>query len=279
MSKLLAFLFKKRYLLTFLLLEFFCLWLILSYNTYPRSAWLHSANRVSAGLFAFASEIEEYFLLKEYNQQLALENTRLQLQLEKLQLTRTEIRYGLDTTIVAAQEHTLKLAKVINNSTLKTNNYFTIDKGSLDGIEKGMGIVLPQGVLGMVQHVSDHYSSCISILNPRLMVSVKVLPSGSLGMLRWSGKDTKTAELYYVPRHFSLQKGDSIVTTGYNLAFPAGLWIGTVEEQSLKPEDAFHTVSVRLHADVNALHYVYVFKHGNRAELDSLQKNLFNSTE
>lgn len=279
MSKLFAFLFKKRYLLTFLVLEFFSFWLLISYNTYPRAAWIHSANRASASLNALATEIEEYFLLKEFNAQLALDNTALMLQLEQLRQSRIEIGYNLDTTLVPAPSHTLKLAKVIQNSTLKANNYFTIDKGNLHGIKKGMGVLLPQGVLGIVQQVSDHYSTCISLLNPKLMVSVKVMPSGSLGVLRWSGKDTKTVDLQFVPRHIKVNVGDSVITSGYNMSFPEGIWIGTVARQSLKSEHAYHVLSVSLNVELSALHYVYIFKHAHKDELDSLQKSFTQSAE
>ena len=39
-------------------------------------------------------------------------------------------------------------AEVINNSLRKRKNYITINKGSIDGIEEGMGVISNSGVVG-----------------------------------------------------------------------------------------------------------------------------------
>ena len=49
---------------------------------------------------------------------------------------------------------------VINNSIAKRNNYLTLDKGIKHELEKGMGVVTSNGVVGIIKEVSEHLALC-----------------------------------------------------------------------------------------------------------------------
>ena len=76
-------------------------------------------------------------------------------------------------------------AKVINNSTHRQNNYLTLNIGSRNGIENGMGVVGPNGVVGVVKNVSDHYASVVSVLHREAKISVK-LKNSSYFLENWN---------------------------------------------------------------------------------------------
>ena len=52
---------------------------------------------------------------------------------------------------------------MINNSTNKRNNFITLNKGKVNGVKKGMGVVSNNGVIGVVHSVSENYSLVLSI--------------------------------------------------------------------------------------------------------------------
>ena len=65
-------------------------------------------------------------------------------------------------------------ATIINNSVAKSNNYLTLDKGRLDGIKKGMGVVSNRGVIGIIKETSKHFSTVLSILHSQSKISVSI---------------------------------------------------------------------------------------------------------
>ena len=81
------------------------------------------------------------------NDQLIAENA----QLKKLVSTTNEFKaregeyYKVDSAF--ARRFEFKVAKVVNNTVHLSKNYLTLDKGKLDGVEPGMGVICPQGVV------------------------------------------------------------------------------------------------------------------------------------
>lgn len=56
------------------------------------------------------------------------------------------------------------IARVINNSIARKNNYITIDKGNRDGVFPEMGLVDQNGVVGVVSSASSGYAVALSLL-------------------------------------------------------------------------------------------------------------------
>ncbi len=273
MSKLLEFLYRIRYSLSFVLLEICCLWFIVIGNSYPRIAFLNSSNRIAGNFYAFRGELISYFNLKTENQRLAEENATLVLELEALQGRIYSGPRNLSIADDTILNRTIT-AKVVNNSVTRNNNFFTLNKGHEAGIKKGMGVILPDAALGIISHTSPHFSTAVSLLNSRLMVSVKLSSSGSLGILRWKGPNPNVIDLLYVPRHIEVQVGDSVYTSGFNASFPAGLLLGTVSTAELRSEDSFHQLEVTLFKDFSSIDHVFVYENMLKIEKDSLEKQL-----
>jgi rod shape-determining protein MreC len=274
MSKLLQFLYRSRIFLVFLFLEGVSVWLIVSKNSYPRSAFLHSSSVLIANTLAVRSQIMSYFQLKEVNEVLAYENAQLILELESANYLIQRESLNEKSDSVSGKSFSYHPAKVINNSTLKTNNYLTIDKGVKDGIKKGMGVISGGSVVGLVHETSDHFATIVSVLNPKLLISCRIKPSGTLGVLQWKAGNPREVQLNFVPRHIYLQNGDSVFTSGFNSALPEGLLIGIIYKKGLNADEAFHQLMVSLSLDFSRLDYVYICKSNQKAERDSLEMKL-----
>ena len=182
-----------------------------------------------------------------------------------------------DTLLLGgSRQATLPLvpARVINNSLRDVDNYLTLNVGSADGVQPDRGVISAAGVVGKVQAVSAHYARVASVLHSKLQVAAQIKRDGTIGSVSWpEGTDYSHAMLDYIPRQNKLVKGDSVVTSGYNSVFPAGVFIGTIESFTTEPNKNFSTVKLRLGVDFSRLTYVYVVPTPPRAERDSLEQH------
>jgi rod shape-determining protein MreC len=182
-----------------------------------------------------------------------------------------------DTLLLGGtQQATLPLvpARVINNSLREVDNYLTLNVGSADGVQPDRGVISAAGVVGKVQAVSAHYARVASVLHSKLQIAAQIKRDGTICSVRWpEGLDFSHALLDQVPRQMRVLRGDTIVTSGYNSVFPAGVFIGTVESVATEPDKDFLTVKLRLGVDFSRLTYVYVVPTPPHAERDSLEQH------
>jgi rod shape-determining protein MreC len=219
-----------------------------------------------------SNAVYEYLALKNVNADLAQENARLNNLYTKVQQGSYEGSKGNGPDSMVAGRFRYRVAKVINNSTRNFNNYLTLDKGTLDGIKPGMGVISPAGVVGKVKYCSDHFSTVTSLLHLDLQVSSQIKKDNTIGTAKWDGKDAGEISLLYVPHHIQLTKGDTIVTSSYNTIFPEGIMIGTIKDFNLREAEAFYDIDVVLSTDFYKLTYVYVIENVLQAEQESLEQ-------
>jgi len=165
-------------------------------------------------------------------------------------------------------------ARVLNNSLRAVDNYLTLNVGTADGVQPGLGVLSASGVVGQVKSASAHYATVFSLLHSKMAVAAKIKRDGTFGSVKWPGEDYSHALLDYIPRQNRLVRGDSVVTSGYNAIFPEGVFVGTVESFVKEPDKNFWTVNVRLGVDFSRLTYVYVVHNRPRTERDSLETAL-----
>ena len=252
--------------------------LLFSGNPFQHHVYLTSANRISSGLYSTANSVSSYFFLKEINEDLQRRNSDLELEIYRLNDVIRHYREQAyaDTMSVdsALSRYHFVIAHVINNSINRAHNYITIDKGSLDGIMPEMGVMDQNGIVGIVNVVSDHTARLISVLNPYLRLSCKVKGHAQVGSLVWDGKDPSEAMLEELPKHSEFTPGDTIVTSGYSSVFPEGVPVGTVMSSTRDIEDNFYTLRVKLFTDFSTLSTVRVIRDNMREELSAVEKEI-----
>jgi len=161
---------------------------------------------------------------------------------------------------------------VVNNHVDMVKNFITINKGKDDGLEPGMAVISPLGVVGKLKLVSDHYGVVTSILHVDVMVSAVLKRTEHFGTVQWDGKDPDLVEFNYIPPHAHPVEGDTVVTSGYNTIFPEGVMIGVISSVNLNKDQLFYDIKVRLSQDFRKLSWVNVVKNNRRAEQDSLEQ-------
>lgn len=244
--------------IVWLVLAIASLTLLFQNNPYHRSIWFSSASRVVGTVYDIRSNVTGYFGLRETNEAqlvrigcLTEENLRLR---QQLQVYQDQIDLALDTT---AQNYNYMIAHVVGNSVNQADNYITIDKGLLDGVEPDLGVVDQNGVVGLVAKVSNHYSLVLSVLNSKFALSVKLKNNQQNASLKWDGQDARYALLTDLPRNVNPAEGDTVVTTGFTSTFPKDVPVGTIAELS-DQGGSFLSIKVELFADFNRLNDVHV---------------------
>jgi rod shape-determining protein MreC len=245
--------------------------MIIGNNVVQRAAFFSSSNIVSTTVMNITNNVSSYVNLKTQNQTLAKENALLR---ERLERMRQSNRFVFREDNVAYDKIDLfefTPANVVNKSLYRFTNFLTIDKGSEQGIESGLAVIGPTGVVGKVKAVSKDYSTVTSLLHTEFLVSTKLKSTGTLSTVKWDGQQTNKAELLYLPRHVEVNTGDTVVTSGYNSLFPEGILVGIVDDSRLRENEPFHEVTISLSTDFDNLHTVYVVKHRKKTEIDSLE--------
>jgi rod shape-determining protein MreC len=234
---------------------------------------LTSANVVTGGIFDVWSNVTGYFSLKKTNEDLQASNARLQNDVLNLQNQLAEYK-ALFNDSISSPEFVCRFgyvsSAVINNNTRHPKNYFTINRGALDGIEPGMGVVDHNGVVGIVNVTGPHIARVISLLNETQHFSVKIKNTSYIGSLTWRGGNPSIGYVEEIPRHSVYKMGDTIVTSGYSTAFPEGIPVGVILNRVKGNEDSFFTFKVRLLSDFKSLSTVRVIKDVYKEDIDSL---------
>jgi rod shape-determining protein MreC len=274
MRNLLKLLYTYHYFILFLILEGFSLFLIIEGSTFHHAKFATGARSFTGNIYSRMSNIKAYVGLKEENLRLAQENIQLKNQLESLRKAEKTIR---DTVMDTTQNpiYAYTLAKVVNNSVNKQYNYITLNKGSKDGIKPDMGVITSDGVVGIIEGVSENYSTVLSVLNMSFSVSAKIKKSGNFGLLHWNGYNDRICVLTDIPQHVKLAIGDTVVTTGYSGIFPENILIGKVANFELKGGN-FYTVNVSLCNEFRKLNYVSVIENLKIEEKKILEKKIKN---
>lgn len=271
MRNLLVFITKNYFFFMFLILETFCISILVQNNKFQRASFVNSSNQLSASVLSTSENIQQYFYLKSENERLAKENAEL---LSHDLLSFSVLANGEYTVndTVKRQKYTFTHAKVVNNSTNRRNNYLTLDKGSKQGVTNKMGVTSSSGVVGIVENVSENFCTVKSLLHSNTIINSKLKKDGSFGPLNWDGESFEYATLNDIPTHVRLFKGDTVVTSQYTLMFPENIMIGTVDSYYRESTKPFYTVKVKLSTDFKKLSHVYIVDNKLRVEQETLEE-------
>jgi rod shape-determining protein MreC len=255
----------------FLFLEGTALYMVGRYNKQQNEIYQSSANLLTGVVYENFSNIRQYFSMKDIADSLARENAALKTQLEASKYIITQqrgnVRFPLDTSTIrpdtaqskdVVQLFNYQAAEVVSNSVSRNDNYLTINRGSIHGVKKGMGIIAPDGLVGIVQNVEPHFSQVMSLLHRRAKVSAMIKRNRYFGSMMWHSGNPRIMTLEDIPKHAEVMKGDTIITTGFGEVFPGELRIGRVVDFRVENGNNSYTIDVELWNDLVNTKYVYI---------------------
>lgn len=196
--------------------------------------------------------------LRQQNAELQNEVAELQAQVIQLQqqVGETQILAALVDFSRARPENTYKAAAVIGRDPSPFLHYVIINRGSNDGILRGMPVVTNQGLVGRVDAVIADAARVQLITDPASMVNVRLQNAEEEGAL--VGSVTGDVILQMIPQDANVETGDLVLTSGLGGSYPPDLIVGQVVNIRSRDFDLFQQATVQPVVDFNRLQIVLV---------------------
>lgn len=147
-------------------------------------------------------------------------------------------------------------ARVIGRPSSAWEGVITIDRGSADGIETGMPVLGPLGLLGQTVEVSKSSAKVRLITDPRSGVAAMVQATRVEGIV--NGSIDGHLSLDFVSRDATVTAGDVVITSGLGGVFPKGIIIGEVLEAVSTSGGLQQDIRITPASDPSALEEVLV---------------------
>ena len=256
--------------LVFIILEAISVYAIYEKGIVQRSRMMYVANSISSFFSEKWMRALDWFSLKQANATLVQENALLMEENLFMREMLNNVRIPADTLSLGGDYHLIP-SMVVVNSTGKQHNYIILNRGAEDGVSEGMGVISSKGIIGFVQTVTGHYSRVVSMLDIDSKFSVILKKNGTFGSLSWDGVSPTRVKVYDVPRHTELEKGDTLISSGYSAMFPYGIPVGAISSISLN-DGINYELEVSLFENFHSLRYVNVIGFQGQNELAGLME-------
>lgn len=137
---------------------------------------------------------------------------------------------------------------------------FTINRGSLSGIQLNDPVITSHGLVGKITALGVNYAKVTTILSPELRVGALDCQTEDLGILSgsYTFADQNRTLLQELSPDSLLSEGDLIVTAGLGGVFPPNLTIGTVETIQRSSTDISRQAVIRPTVEIADVTDVFV---------------------
>ena len=196
--------------------------------------------------------------LRQRNAELEAEVAELQSQVIQLQqeVGQTQTLAALVDFIRVRPENKYAAAAVIGRDPSPFLHFVIINRGSNEGILRGMPVVTHQGLIGRVDAVIADAARVQLITDPASSVNVRLQNAETEASLVGSLTGDLTLEL--IPQDVDVQRGDLVLTSGLGGGYPPDLIIGQVVNVRSHDFDLFQQATVQPVVDFNRLEIVLV---------------------
>jgi rod shape-determining protein MreC len=162
------------------------------------------------------------------------ENQRIKKTLDDVtlenQFLRTQLATAERAKVLALFQETSRsktiAARVIGNATGSATHVVILDRGTISGIENGMAVITPQGIVGKITGVYPNASYVLLITDPSFAAGVISQKGRAEGTLRGRGDGVPAVER--IANEFKVEPGEWFYTSGDDRIFPKGLPAGQV---------------------------------------------------
>ncbi|MCG8701546.1 MAG: rod shape-determining protein MreC [Bacteroidales bacterium] len=266
MRLLLLFLKRHHVTILFVFLELIGFVLLGRNNTFHNAKIVGTRNSVVGAVTGRYSKVDRYFSLYKHNESLVKENAHLYNSLRGSYLERLDVE-SVDTSL--DRKYLYIPAIVLNNSVNKQYNSLTINRGRKHGVEPDMAVIGPNGIVGIVNNVTENFASVKSVLNRNFHPNGRIKSSSYYGPIYWEGKNYRYAVLRHIPLHASYIMGDTVVTSN-STSFPPGVMIGIITKAEIE-EGINQKFTIKLATDFKSLYHVMVIKNLYKEEQEQLE--------
>lgn len=210
----------------------------------------------------FIENSASYFIskknLNEEIQRLTKENQLLQLDAARMEEMRQEnenLRH-LVSALAATTDHVVT-TEVIGRPADPFSRRIQIAAGALDGVQVGMPVIGPFGVLGQVSRTVSHQSEVTLISDHKSRISVINNRTGQIFLLAGTG-DSGLLTVAFAQPSADLQPGDELVTSGLDHLYPKAVLTAIVKSSTYVPGEAYRRVEATAAADLTDVQFATV---------------------
>jgi rod shape-determining protein MreC len=172
--------------------------------------------------------VEGYITLKDTR----LDNARMKQELGKLKMENQFLKTQLETAdrakaLIAFQAQTQSktlAARIIGLGAGFNSKVVFVDRGSTAGVEKGMAVVTPDGIVGKVLASYPTASQVMLITDPNFAAGVISQKNHARGTVK--GKGNADCVVEYVQNEQKVEIGERFYTSGDDRIFPKGFPVG-----------------------------------------------------
>ncbi len=133
-----------------------------------------------------------------------------------------------------------------------------INQGKSQGVQDGLPVLAPQGIVGRIVGVYPEYAKVMLIVDRKSSADAMVQRTRVRGMLK--GKGGNRCSLEFVPKNADVQVGDLVLASGLVGLYPKGLVFGKVTTANKKNPGVFQEIEVTPNVDLSTLEEVLVVK-------------------
>jgi rod shape-determining protein MreC len=131
-----------------------------------------------------------------------------------------------------------------------------INKGTRDGVSKGMAVIAPEGIVGRIIGASGRYAKVLLIIDRSSDIDALVQRTRSRGIVE--GETRESCRFKYIVRKADIKIEDTVISSGLDGLFTKGLRVGSISEISKPSSGLFQEVKVRPFVDFTRLEEVLV---------------------
>ena len=220
------------------------------------------ARMIEAGRGSAVHFFRDYFVLLDVRE----DNQRLKADLDRVKMENQYLRAELSTADRAQslalfqQQSPSKTiaAHVIGNTTNVGAKVVIIDRGTGSGIQKGMAVITPDGIVGKVTGAYPTASYVLLITDPSFAAGVLSQKHRVRGTLKGQGYGAVLID--YVQSEQKVESGEWFYTSGDDRIFPKGLPVGEVT--AVRAGKAYQQIYVNPSGLQNGLEEVLVVVEG-----------------
>lgn len=136
-----------------------------------------------------------------------------------------------------------------------------VDRGSSDGVLKGMPVANEDGVVGQVLNTSPNYAKILLATDPNSAIDALIQRTRTRGIIK--GQGDESYQMYYVLKNAEVQKGDRVITSELGGVFPKGLLVGTVSKIVNEKGGMFKQIEVKPATDFSRLENLIIIMKKN----------------
>jgi rod shape-determining protein MreC len=196
--------------------------------------------------------------LRQRNAELEADVARLQAQVVQLQtsVSEADALAALVNFSRTNPENSYTAASVIGRDPSPFLRYIIIDKGSNNGLLRGMPVVTDQGLVGRVDAVISSAARVQLITDTSSAVNIRLEKAKKEAILTGTVSGDITLDL--VPQDVVLDVGDLVLTSGLGGGFPPDLIVGQVLNVRKRDADLFQQAIVQPVVDFTQLKIVLI---------------------